>query len=84
MIHHYREPICKDEHILNDRLSICKSKDKCEYLHPYNSIRYCKKFKCIRDAMIEFEREKKSMEERARNGEEYHEFDKHLSGDRLV
>jgi hypothetical protein len=34
--------------------------------------------------MIEFERDKKNMEERARNGEEYHEFDKHLSGDRLV
>ena len=70
MIYH-REPICKMEHILTHNLSICKSKGHCEYLHPYNNVRYCKKYKCIQDAMYEFNKEKELIE-------------KKVIGDRLI
>lgn len=57
-----RELVCEHEHILTSNLSICKANIKCPYLHPINSIYYCKKYKCIRDAEQTFQREKSRLE----------------------
>jgi hypothetical protein len=81
-----REPVCEYECILTKNLSICKSENKhCEYLYPYNALRYCKKAKCSRNAEETFLREKKLMlEMTARDGEQYHEQTKYVNNRRTA